>query len=211
MSTTDAAGIAVRAASRALVVPAHVDGGMEAAGGRTRRRRPRSRGSQGSGLVVELSAARRAGTSHALTNASQRHPRRGRAPLPVTKHVRVVIADDDHLFATGLKALLAHDDRVEVVGYGANGEQAVSLARVLQPALVLVDLHMPVLDGLEAARQILSLGDNHVVLVTSSDDLGDVARAREIGVDTVLHKSVGLDELAATVSRLAAAIAGHRD
>jgi DNA-binding NarL/FixJ family response regulator len=123
----------------------------------------------------------------------------------------VVIADDDHLFASALKALLAHDNRLEVVGYGANGEEAVSLTKILQPALVLVDLHMPLVDGVEAARQILELGDSDVVLVTSSNEPTDMARAREVGVSNVLHKSVGLDELAATISRLAAGIADRLD
>ena len=123
----------------------------------------------------------------------------------------MVIADDDHLFASALKALLAHDNRLDVVGYGVNGEEAVSLTRILQPALVLVDLHMPLVDGVEAARQILELGDSDVVLVTSSNEPTDIARARDVGVSNVLDKSVGLDELAATISRLAAGIADRLD
>jgi CheY-like chemotaxis protein len=202
-STAEAVGLAVRAKTRALVVPTDVDGGVEA-GGRARRR-PRPRLSQTSAPVVESGAARAQRSSQPPAGAPAQDVPGDPARAPTAEHVRVVIADDDHLFATGLKALLAYDSRLEVVGYGANGEQAVSLTKALRPALVLVDLHMPVLDGLEAARQILALGGSNVVLVTSSNEATDLARARDMGV-TVLSKNVGLDALAARISRLAAGI-----
>jgi CheY-like chemotaxis protein len=126
------------------------------------------------------------------------------------KRVRVVIADDDRLFATGLKALLAYDDRIDVVGYAANGEEAISLVNILKPDLVLVDLHMPVVGGFEVARKVLMLG-GRVVIVTGSEDPDDVTTAHAMGVPIVLSKRLGLDELVARISDVAASIQRRRD
>jgi CheY-like chemotaxis protein len=192
----------------ALVALACVDVGAEAEAAAVLAPRPRTRRREP--VVVNLAAARE-------RRRGREAPAPGRVvrPSPAAstngkaKRIRVVIADDDHLFATGLKALLAHDERLEVVGYAANGRQAVSLAEVLRPDLVLMDLNMPVLGGLEAARQILARGDTRVVVITSEDDTEEAARTHEIGVSTVLPKRVGLHELADRISRLANTIGGR--
>ncbi|GAB2527712.1 response regulator [Nocardia heshunensis] len=69
-------------------------------------------------------------------------------------NIRVVIADDQALVRAGFVALLAAQDGIEVVGEAENGEQAVELARTLVPDVVLMDIRMPVLDGLAATRAI---------------------------------------------------------
>ena len=71
-----------------------------------------------------------------------------------TKPVRVLIADDHRLFAEALEAVLSTEKAIEVVGRAANGEEAVELARQLQPDLVALDISMPVMDGFEAAVQL---------------------------------------------------------
>ena len=76
------------------------------------------------------------------------------APAPDARPLRVLIADDDPLFVETVKALLAGDDRVEVAGTASNGQDAVDLANALEPDLTLMDISMPVLDGIEAARRI---------------------------------------------------------
>ena len=93
--------------------------------------------------------------------------------------VRVLIADDEPLFAEALEVLLGTDGRVEVVGRAGNGIEAVELARTLEPDVVLMDLSMPGVDGFQATEQIH--GTTHVLVLSGSDDPKDVAKALESG------------------------------
>jgi DNA-binding NarL/FixJ family response regulator len=96
--------------------------------------------------------------------------------------IRVLIADDHRLFAEALEAILAVDDRIEVVGWAADGGEAVRLARELRPDVVLMDISMPVLDGIEAARELGSGGEAPCILMlTGSNSRSDVDRARTAG------------------------------
>jgi DNA-binding NarL/FixJ family response regulator len=84
--------------------------------------------------------------------------------------IRVLIADDQALVRGGFKALLDARDDIEVVGEAADGAQAVSLAKTLQPDVVLMDIRMPVLDGLQATREITAdprLAGVHIVILTT--------------------------------------------
>jgi len=95
--------------------------------------------------------------------------------------VRVLIADDEPLFAEAMEVLLATDGRIEVVGRAADGERAVELALELEPDVVLMDLSMPGIDGFTAMRRIASAGRARVLVLSGSDDPADVARARRAG------------------------------
>jgi DNA-binding NarL/FixJ family response regulator len=104
--------------------------------------------------------------------------------------IRVLIADDQVPFATMLESILADEEEVEVVGRAANGREAVELAAELQPDVVLMDITMPVMDGLEATRRIReSDSATRVLVLTESDLRGDAVRAERAGADGYVPKT----------------------
>jgi two-component system, NarL family, nitrate/nitrite response regulator NarL len=111
------------------------------------------------------------------------------ASNPRTRPVRVLIADDEPLFVDTVKALLAGDPRLEVVGTAGNGQDAVDLVVALAPDVTLMDISMPVMDGIEATRRIRERFPEACVLVlTGSSISADVDRARQAGVAAFLTK-----------------------
>jgi DNA-binding NarL/FixJ family response regulator len=96
--------------------------------------------------------------------------------------VRVVIADDQRLFAEALEAILSTDGRIAVVGRATDGQTAVELVRMEQPDVVLMDIAMPVLDGISAAERIRAEAPaTRVVMLTGSQAPQDISRARAAG------------------------------
>jgi DNA-binding NarL/FixJ family response regulator len=116
-------------------------------------------------------------------------PRSGRA-------VRVIIADDQRLFAESLMTVLSEDERVEVVGIAANGEEAVKLVSELEPDVILMDLKMPVMDGLEATRRIREAGFSaQILLLTGTETLIGAQDAIDAGANAFLRKERSVEEL----------------
>jgi DNA-binding NarL/FixJ family response regulator len=112
------------------------------------------------------------------------------------KPVRVLIADDHRLFSEALEAILATDDRLEVVGQASDGGEAVELAKKLQPDVVLMDVSMPVLDGFEATREIRAASAKiSVLMLTGSNSRADVDRSREAGAAGYVTKDRIASEL----------------
>ena len=108
---------------------------------------------------------------------------------PGARRVRVLVADDEPLFVETIQALLGEDDRVEVVGTAGNGGEAVELARSLEPDVILMDISMPLLDGIEAAREIRKHGpDACILMLTGSSISADIDRSRQAGVAAFLTK-----------------------
>ena len=102
------------------------------------------------------------------------------AKLP--SRIRVLIADDHRLFAETLEALLATDERIDVVGHAHDGAEAVDRAKKLRPDVVLMDIDMPVMDGFEATRKIREQDMSACILMlTGSNSREDVDRARQAG------------------------------
>jgi DNA-binding NarL/FixJ family response regulator len=109
--------------------------------------------------------------------------------VPMTAPVRVLIADDHRLFAEALEAVLATEERIQVVGRAADGEEAVELARRLRPDVVALDISMPVMDGFEAAEALERLDDPPAVLMlTGSNAPADIDRARRVGAKGYITK-----------------------
>jgi DNA-binding NarL/FixJ family response regulator len=110
--------------------------------------------------------------------------------------IRVLIAEDHALVRAGLTDLLENRADVEVVGEAANGEEAVARAVELQPDVVLMDLSMPELDGIEATRRIAAeVPKANVVVLTSFSDREQILKALDAGAVGYLLKDLEPDEL----------------
>ena len=121
-----------------------------------------------------------------------------------TKPIRVLIADDHLLFTEALEAILTGDERIEVAGRARDGGEAIELTRKLQPDLVLMDVSMPVLDGIEAAREIRAAGSDAAILIlTGSNSRSDVDSAREAGVSGYVTKDRIASELVEAIIEVA--------
>jgi DNA-binding NarL/FixJ family response regulator len=120
-------------------------------------------------------------------------------------HLRVLVADHNMLFAEALTQLLESDERIQVVGCAYNGAEAVDFVRKLEPDLVLTDIRMPLMTGIEATERILAWRpDTKVVLVTSHASPSEIQRGLEAGaVACVTKDDLGLP-LVETVLRHAA-------
>jgi DNA-binding NarL/FixJ family response regulator len=122
--------------------------------------------------------------------------------------VRVLIADDQTLFRAGLARILEADSRVQIVGQAGDGVEAVELAARLQPDVVLMDLKMPNLDGIEATRRITA-GERavKVLLLATFQTDNHVIQALEAGASGYILKDARPDSI---VTSLLAVMAGER-
>jgi len=117
--------------------------------------------------------------------------------------VRVLVADDNELFAETIAWMLDQHDEIEVVGRAVNGRVAVDLAAALQPDVVLMDLDMPLLDGIGATAELAGT-DARVVILTASEQDGDEERAAAAGAVEFLTKDLPIAEVATAVLAAAA-------
>ncbi|PIL42826.1 DNA-binding response regulator [Massilia eurypsychrophila] len=114
--------------------------------------------------------------------------------------IRIVIAEDQALVLGALAALLGLDDEIEVVGRAVNGQQALALCRSASPDIVLTDIEMPLMTGLELAAALKEEGCAcKVVIVTTFARAGYLRRAMQAGVRGYLLKDAPADSLAAAI------------
>jgi len=131
--------------------------------------------------------------------------------------VRVLLVDDQNLFRRGLATLLASSEDLEVVGEAADGREALEKARSLRPDVVLMDVHMPVCDGIQATQLIKAeRPKTKVVVLTVSEDDADLFRAINSGAEGYLLKNLYPDDLFQSIhsvmageSPVSPAMAGH--
>ena len=118
--------------------------------------------------------------------------------------VRILLVDDHPMMRRGLRDLLAMEDDMDPVGEAGNGPDAIRLALELEPDLILLDLNMPGMDGLETLRGMRDREvDARIIMFTVSDDQTDVLQALRQGADGYLLKDMDADDLVEHV-RLAA-------
>jgi DNA-binding NarL/FixJ family response regulator len=113
------------------------------------------------------------------------------------KRIRLLLVDDQSLFREALRTLLSLQPDFEIVAEAANGEEAVALTQQQQPDVVLMDLRMPVLNGIEATRRILAAGGSppRVLVLTTFDEDAEVFAALRAGAAGYLLKASSAERL----------------
>ncbi len=121
----------------------------------------------------------------------------------MTEPLRVLLVDDQALVRSGFAMILSVEDDIEVVGEAADGEQAVAAAAELRPDVVLMDVQMPVLDGVRATEQIVAAGHGRVVVLTTFDRDDYLFDALRAGASGFLLKNADPDDLVDAVRKVA--------
>src|SRR6266513_130446 len=117
-------------------------------------------------------------------------------PKPIT----VLLAEDHQIVREGLRSLLQHEGDIEVVGEAETGRQAVQLTRKLRPAVVVMDIAMPLLNGLEATRQIRKdCPDTKVLIISAHSDDAYVEQVAVLGAAGFLLKQTSSDVLVTAI------------
>jgi DNA-binding NarL/FixJ family response regulator len=116
------------------------------------------------------------------------------------KTITVLLAEDHQIVREGFRSLLKHEPDIEVIGEAETGRQAVQLTRKLRPAVVVMDIAMPLLNGLEATRQIRKdIPDTKVIILSAHNDDAYVEQASAIGASGFLLKQSSSHVLASAI------------
>jgi len=117
-----------------------------------------------------------------------------------TNPITILIVDDHALTRAGVKVFTEQDPRIKVIGEASNGEEAIALAASLAPAVVIMDLFMPVIDGIEASKQIVANNPNiKIVMLTSHSGKTEVSAALAAGVNAYCLKDVNDERLMSAI------------
>jgi DNA-binding NarL/FixJ family response regulator len=128
--------------------------------------------------------------------------------VPAEAPVNVVLVDDDRQFVEGLRTIVEEQPTLSVVGVAENGLEALELVDELTPQAVVIDLHMPLLDGVSAVARMRTDHPNLRLIALTGDGTSDLHQAvSDAGADAVLMKGEFVDELG---DRIAAALRSQR-
>jgi DNA-binding NarL/FixJ family response regulator len=131
-------------------------------------------------------------------------PTEATEPAAPSGPIRVLLVDDQPLLRMGFRLILEGEDDVEIAGEASNGAEALELVRKLEPDVLLMDVRMPVLDGIEATRQITAAGLCARIIILTTFDLDEYAFAGlQAGASAFLLKDVAPDELVHAVRLVA--------
>ena len=120
----------------------------------------------------------------------------------MTDEIKMMIVDDHDMVRKGLKAYLLTEPDFQIIAEGANGKEAVSLAHELHPDVILMDLIMPEMTGIEATKEIMAtLPKTKIIIITSFYDDEQVFPAIEAGAFSYLLKTASADEIIATIRK----------
>lgn len=119
--------------------------------------------------------------------------------------IKILIVDDHDLVRAGITRLLEDTGEIEIVGECASGEQAMSACQQLRPEIVLMDLHMPGMGGMEAAKRIISrYNDIKVIILTAESEAPISKHTIKIGVSGYLTKGCAVDEILNAIKQVQA-------
>jgi DNA-binding NarL/FixJ family response regulator len=118
--------------------------------------------------------------------------------------IRVLLADDQAMVRAGFRLILESEDGIEVVGEASDGQEAVAATRSLQPDLVLMDVQMPRMDGLEATRQLTPSVTSQILILTTFEQDDYIFQALQAGASGFLLKNAPPEELVHAVRTIAA-------
>ena len=117
--------------------------------------------------------------------------------------IRIVMADDEPLFVNMVQAMLAAEENIEIVGTAPDGRAALELVERLDPDVVILDVSMPVMDGIEATQAIRERRpDACILILTGGTTPGDVDRARKAGAAAYVTKDQIATDLVAEIRNL---------
>ena len=120
--------------------------------------------------------------------------------MPENNNVTVLVVDDQQLIREGIASMLNIYEGISVVDSAENGLQAIEKARILKPNVILMDIHMPEMDGISAAEKILkSMPGIKIIMLTTFDDEEYIIRSLRIGASGYLLKDIPVDDLAQAV------------
>jgi DNA-binding NarL/FixJ family response regulator len=104
--------------------------------------------------------------------------------------IKVLITDDHALFRTGVKTSLSHYRDIEFIGEAENGMQLLNLVKFLQPDVILLDIQMPIMDGIATLPEVKKILPNaKIVMLTMNDDVSMISKLMEIGANSYLTKN----------------------